>query len=88
MSVKLHTCGWTWFKVDRLHACYTVRKALDEKGVAYELVKDPTVGKGRRTELEKLSGQHTLPVLELEDGRAIREESKDLAAKIRAGELP
>jgi glutathione S-transferase len=88
MAVKLHTCGWTWFKVDGLHSCYTVRKALDEKGVSYELVKHPTMPRGRRTAIKEMTGQDRLPVLELEDGRVIREESKDVAAKIRAGELP
>jgi glutathione S-transferase len=88
MAVKLHTCGWTWFKVDGMHACYTVRKALDEKGIDYELVKHPTIPPSRRTAIKEMTGQEKLPVLELEDGRAIREESKDLAAKIRSGELP
>ena len=87
MAVKLHTCGLTWMKAG-FHGCHNVRTALDEKGIDYELVKHPTVGRGRRKELEELSGQNVLPVLELEDGRAIREESSDLAAKIRSGELP
>ena len=39
------------------------------------------------TELIELSGQSTLPVIELEDGTVIREESKDLAARIREGRL-
>ena len=87
MAVKLHTCGMTFVKMDG-HGCHRVRAALEEKGIDYEIVKHPTVGRGRRKELQELSGQNVLPVLELEDGRAIREESKDLAAKIRAGELP
>lgn len=86
MSVKLHVCPMTFVKLEG-HSCHRVRRALDEKGVDYELVKQPLL-QGRRTELQELSGQRVLPVLELEDGRAIREESKDLAAKIRAGELP
>ena len=87
MAVKLHVCSMTWIKLNG-HGCHRVRSALDEKGIDYELVKHPAIGRGRRTELEQLSGQNVLPVLELEDGRAIREESKDLAAKVRSGELP
>jgi glutathione S-transferase len=88
MAVKVHVCGWTWFKVDGLHSCQTVRTALDEKGIDYEVVKHPTFPRGRRTEIKEMTGQDRLPVLQLEDGRAIREESKDLAEKIRSGELP
>jgi glutathione S-transferase len=87
MAVKLHTCGLTFIKLDG-HGCHRVRKALDERGIDYELVKHPTLGRDKRVELQALSGQKVLPVLELEDGRAIREDSKDLAAKIRSGELP
>ena len=86
MAVKLHRCPNVWVKLPG-HPCWKVQKALDEQGVDYELVKHPA-RHGRRTEIEELSGQKRLPVLELEDGRAIREESKDLAAKIRSGELP
>ncbi len=42
---------------------------------------------GKREELEQLSGQRKYPVIEFEDGTIYREESKDMAAKIRAGEL-
>ncbi len=87
MAVRLHVCGMTWVKAG-FHGCHKVRTALEEKGIDYELVKHPSVGRGRRKELMELSGQDVLPVLELEDGRAIREESDHLAAKIRAGELP
>ncbi|MGH2956289.1 MAG: glutathione S-transferase N-terminal domain-containing protein [Solirubrobacterales bacterium] len=87
MAVKLHRCGNLWLKLDS-HPCWRVQKALDEKGVDYEVVKHPWLPRSRRNELEALSGQRALPVLELEDGRAVREESKDLAARIRAGELP
>jgi hypothetical protein len=34
-----------------------------------------------------LTGQKVLPAIELEDGTVIREESKDLAARIREGRL-
>jgi len=68
------------------HPCWKVQKALDEQGVEYEVVKGP-LRSGKRDELERLSGQRKYPVIEFEDGRTYREESKDMAAKIRAGEL-
>ena len=42
---------------------------------------------GKRDELEQLSGQRKYPVIELDDGRVYREESKDMAERIRAGGL-
>jgi glutathione S-transferase len=63
-----------------------VQKALDEQGIEYEVVKGP-LRSGKRDELEQLSGQRKYPVIEFEDGTVYREESKEMAAKIRAGEL-
>ena len=85
MAIKLHTCGNTW--VHGRHPCWMVMKALDDAGVEYEQVKHPSIGRGRRKELQALSGQNKLPVIELEDGRAIREESKEMAARVREGRL-
>lgn len=85
MAVKLHRCQFMWLKVEG-HPCWRVQKALDEAGIEYEVVKQP-VRRGKRTEIEQRTGQKALPVLELEDGRMIREESKDLAARIREGRL-
>ena len=56
------------------------------EGIAYELVPGPQRA-GKRTELEQLSGQRKYPVIEFEDGSVYREESKDMAAGIDAGEL-
>jgi glutaredoxin len=84
MAIKLHRCTVTWIKGP--HPCWKVQKALNEAGVAYELVTHPPL-RGRRDELEALSGQRKLPVIEFADGRTLREESKDLAARIRRGEL-
>lgn len=42
---------------------------------------------GKRAELERLSGQRFYPVIEFEDGSVYREESKEMAATIRAGRL-
>lgn len=74
-----------WAKVNA-HPCWKVQKALDEQGIEYEVVKGPLRG-SKRNELEQLSGQRKYPVIELEDGRVYREESTDMAARIRAGEL-
>jgi glutathione S-transferase len=68
------------------HPCWKVQKALDEQGVEYEVVKGPLLP-GRRDELAQLSGQRKYPVIEFEDGRTYREESKEMAARIDAGEL-
>ncbi len=85
MPVKLHRCRVMWAKVDA-HPCWKVQKALDEQGVEYEVVKGP-VRPGKRDELEQLSGQRKYPTIEFEDGRVYREESTDMAARIRAGRL-
>ena len=84
-AVKLHRCSTMWVKIDA-HPCWRVQKALDEQGIAYEVVKGP-VRTGKRDELEQLSGQRKYPVIELADGQVYREDSKDMAARIRAGEL-
>jgi glutathione S-transferase len=68
------------------HPCWKVQKALDEDGVEYELVKGP-LRPGKREELEGLSGQRKYPVVEFEDGSVYRDESQEMAARIRAGEL-
>ncbi|HVQ59256.1 MAG TPA: glutathione S-transferase N-terminal domain-containing protein [Solirubrobacterales bacterium] len=85
MAVKLHRCSTMWVKIDA-HPCWRVQKALDEQGVEYEVVKGP-LRPGKRDDLEQLSGQRKYPAIEFEDGRAYREESKDMAERIRAGEL-
>jgi glutathione S-transferase len=85
MAVKLHRCSTMWAKVNA-HPCWKVQKALDEQGIEYEVVKGP-LRKGKRDDLEQLSGQRAYPVIELEDGSVYREESSDMAKRIRAGEL-
>ena len=83
--MKLHRCPLIWVKIGA-HPCWKVQKALDEAGVDYEVVKGPLSG-GKREDLERLSGQRKYPVIEFEDGRAYRAESKDMAERIRAGRL-
>jgi glutaredoxin len=87
MAVKLHRCSTMWVKVDP-HPCWRVQKALDERGVDYEVVKHPAFPRSKRTEYAKLAGTNVLPAIELEDGTIVRRESKELVAMIRAGELP
>lgn len=86
MAVKLHRCSFMWFKTG-IHPCWKVQQALDEAGIDYEVVQHPALPRGKRTELESLSGQRKLPVLEFEDGRVLREESSDMVARIREGRL-
>jgi glutaredoxin len=85
MAVKLHRCPNTWVKLPG-HPCHRVEKALEEAGVDYERVPGP-VRRGKRDELERLSGQRVFPVIEFEDGSVYREESKEMAETIRAGKL-
>ncbi len=85
MAVKLHRCSNTWVKVQG-HPCWKVQSALDEQGIAYEVVAGP-LRRGKRSDLEQMSGQHMYPVIEFEDGSVYRDESKQMAATIRAGKL-
>jgi glutaredoxin len=85
MAVKLHRCPVMFAKFEG-HPCWKVQKALDDQGVEYEVVKGP-LRSGKRDEVERLSGQRKYPVIEFEDGTIYREESKQMAARIRAGEL-
>jgi hypothetical protein len=45
------------------------------------------VRRGKRDALEALTGQRLYPAIEFEDGTVYRADSKEMAAKIRAGEL-
>ena len=74
-----------WLKVDS-HPCWRVQRELDAAGIKYGIVPGP-VRRSKRDELEKLSGQRLYPVIEGPDGRIYREESNDMAERIRAGTL-
>jgi hypothetical protein len=50
-------------------------------------VKHPLYPRSKRTRLRELTGQNLLPAIELEDGTVLREESKAMIARIRAGDL-
>jgi hypothetical protein len=87
MAIKLHRCSDLWVKVGG-HPCWRVQKALDEQGIEYELVTGPGVfRRSKRQALEEKTGQRLFPAIEFEDGSIYREESKDMAATIRAGQL-
>ena len=83
MAVKLHRCSLMWVKIGA-HPCWNVQKALEEQGVDYEVVKGPL---RNRSDVEAISGQKKYPVIEFEDGRVYREESAQMAERIRAGKL-
>lgn len=85
MAVKLYRCSLTFVKLD-VHACWRVQKALDEQGIEYEVMPGPLRG-SKRGALKELSGQGQYPVIEFEDGSVYREESKEMAERIRAGKL-
>ena len=85
MAVKLLRCPGLWAKFGG-HPCWRVQKALDEQGVEYELEPLPT-SRRKRDQIEQLTGQRRYPAIQFEDGSVYREESKDMAARIRAGKL-
>jgi glutathione S-transferase len=86
MAIRVHRCSWTFLHTD-LDACWKVQRALDEQGLAYEIVKHGH-RKGKRLEVQVLSGQRLLPVIELGDGSASRGESDEMAARVAADTLP
>jgi glutathione S-transferase len=83
--LKLHRCSNLWAKIGP-HPCWKVQKALDEQGIEYEIVTGP-LRRGKRDELERLSGQRMYPVIEMPDGEIYRAESDEMAARILTGGL-
>jgi hypothetical protein len=81
--VKLHRCGTPW----RFGPCWRVQKALDDKGIAYEVVAGPWRPKNRTAVIEG-TGQALYPAIQFENGSWYREESKDMSSTIRDGRLP
>ena len=86
MPIKLHRCPLTFLSSGIDH-CYQVQKALDDQGIEYVVIKEPLLPRSRRKDVERLSGQRLLPVIEFEDGSIYREESKDMAETIKSGRL-
>ena len=88
MAVKLHRCSAQWVKFGG-HPCWRVEQALIEQGIEYERVTGPAMPwqRKQRTKLFELTGGYLYPAIELEDGRAYREQSKDDGRRIRDGRL-
>jgi len=86
--VKLHRCSAQWVKFGG-HPCWNVEKELIAQGIDYERVPGPAMPwqRKQRTRLFELTGAYLYPAIEFEDGTVYREESKDMAARIRAGQL-
>jgi glutathione S-transferase-like protein len=80
VPVKLHRCGTPW----RLGPCWRVQKALDDQGIAYEIVRGPRRPKNRAAVIAG-TGQPLYPAIQFDDGSWYREESKDMARMIDAG---
>jgi glutathione S-transferase len=86
MAVKLHHCSLTWARVPG-HPCANVRSALDDAHIDYEIVKHPLFPRSKRTQLVELTGQDRLPAIQFDDGSILREESKAMVERIKAGKL-
>jgi hypothetical protein len=82
MTVKLHRCR----NRARFGPCWRVQKALDDQGIAYEVVSGPWRPKNRTVVVEG-TGQSLYPAIQFEDGSWYREESKEMARTIREGRL-
>ena len=84
MAITLHRCKNLWVKLPG-HPCWRVQKALDDAGIGYRV--DPLPWPGNRDETEGRTGQKKYPWIEFEDGSVYREESKEMARRIREGGL-
>ena len=85
MAVRLHRCPLTFLKFNG-HGCWVAQKALQDAGVEFEVVKEP-LRRSKRTEVKRLTGPEMVPVIEFEDGTAVRAEGKEFAEQIRSGSL-
>lgn len=85
-KVTLHRCKITFYKGDS-HTCHTVQRALEEQGIAHEVVKAPMMPRSRRKDVERATGQHMLPAIEFADGTGYRADGVDMAKEISAGRL-
>ncbi|MGH2972682.1 MAG: hypothetical protein ACRDLE_11275 [Gaiellaceae bacterium] len=86
MAAKLHRCGNMWVKFAG-HPCWRVQKALDEQGIAYEVVAGPWPSRKNRTAVIEGTGQPLYPAIEFDNGTWYREQSADMAKTIRGGKL-
>jgi hypothetical protein len=86
MAIKLHRCGNVWLKL-KGHPCWRVQKALDDQGIAYDVVPGPWPSRKKRTAVIEGTGQSSYPAIQFDDGSWYREESKDMERTIREGRL-
>jgi hypothetical protein len=86
MAVTLHRCPLTFVKT-KGHGCWQVEKALQDAGVEYRSATRWGLPRSRRTDIITGTGQAMMPAIQFEDGTWYRQESKDMAAHIRAGRL-
>jgi hypothetical protein len=88
MAVKLHRCSAQWVKFGG-HPCWRVEKSLIDQGIEYDRVPGPAMPwqRKQRTKLFELTGGYLYPAIEFEDGRVYREQSAEMAKRIRAGNL-
>jgi hypothetical protein len=85
IAITLHRCSNVWVKIGG-HPCWRVQKALDEAGIDYKLDRLPAVP-WSRGETERRTHQKKYPWIEFDDGSIYREESKEMAQRIRDGKL-
>jgi hypothetical protein len=85
MAIKLHRCNNLWVRFGG-HPCWRVQNALDDAGIEYEVDRMPWSPR-KREETERRTGQRKYPWIEFEDGSIYREESKDMAQRIKEGKL-
>ena len=52
-KVKLHRCPFT-FVHNNLDSCWKVQHALDQQGIAYEVIKEPLFPRSRRMKASDL----------------------------------
>lgn len=83
MAVTLHRCRHEWLKTG---PCWRVEKALIDMKVEYSLAPGPS-RPSKRDAMVEHTGQRLYPAIELEDGTWYREESRDMAQRIRDGRL-
>jgi hypothetical protein len=80
--MRLHRCG----NRARFGPCWRVQKALDEAGLAYEVVIGPW-RPGNRTAVIDGTGQPLYPAIEFANDSWYRDESREMARTIREGRL-
>ena len=58
-KVTLHRCPFTFMKHDG-HGCHAVQRALEDEGIEHEVHTAP-LRKGKREEVQRATGQGTVP---------------------------